>query len=204
MHLMIDNYDSFTYNVYQYCKVLNIDIVVVRNDQITLKEIEDLKPESIIISPGPCSPKEAGISVEVIQHFGSRIPIFGICLGHQCISEAFGGDVIRASKVYHGKSSRIIFDESELFKGLSKKIQVGRYHSLVVDNLPNELEPISWVDCGEGVKGEIMALRHKSKPIFGVQFHPESILTEEGLKIFENYFQFVSNYKNLNQLNLVS
>ncbi|MDH2566685.1 aminodeoxychorismate/anthranilate synthase component II [Acinetobacter baumannii] len=194
MHLMIDNYDSFTYNVYQYCKMLDIDITVVRNDQISLEDIQEIKPESIIISPGPCSPKEAGISVEVIKHFGHDIPIFGICLGHQCISEAFGGEVIQSTDIFHGKSSPIIFDECPLFKGFSKQIEVGRYHSLVVSNLPDEIIPTSWVYHEEGRRGEIMALRHKDNPIFGVQFHPESILTENGIRFFENYFRIVNQY----------
>lgn len=194
MHLMIDNYDSFTYNVYQYCKMLNIDIKVVRNDEISIKEIEAIQPESIIISPGPCSPKEAGVSVDVIRHFAGDIPIFGICLGHQCISEAFGGKVVRATEVYHGKSSKIIFENSDLFKNIAQDNEVARYHSLVVDHLPAELIPISWVNNGNGNKGEIMALRHQYYPIFGVQFHPESILTENGLTFFKNYFEFASEY----------
>lgn len=189
MHLIIDNYDSFTYNVYQYCKKINLDVQVIRNDQITLEEIKALQPESIIISPGPCTPKEAGISVEIIQQLD--LPILGICLGHQCIAAAFGGQVIRAKEVVHGKSAIIRHTENELFASFPEKVTVARYHSLVVDDLPNELMAIAWVDQPNG---EIMALKHQHKPIWGIQFHPESILTQNGLLFFQNYFDLVDTY----------
>ena len=189
MHLMIDNYDSFTYNVYQYCKMLNIDLKVVRNDEITLDEIKKMQPESIIISPGPCTPHEAGISVQIIQQLD--IPIFGICLGHQCIAHAFGGKVIRAKTAIHGKRSEIIHHAKDLFYDFPEKIVVGRYHSLVVDDLPQDLIATAWVD---EPNGEIMALQHRYKPIWGVQFHPESILTKDGLGFFNNYFKMVEHY----------
>ena len=189
MHLMIDNYDSFTYNVYQYCKMLNIDLKVVRNDEITLDEIKKMQLESIIISPGPCTPHEAGISVQIIQQLD--VPIFGICLGHQCIAHAFGGKVIRAKTAIHGKRSEIIHYANDLFYDFPEKIVVGRYHSLVVDDLPQELIATAWVD---EPNGEIMALQHRYKPIWGVQFHPESILTKDGLGFFNNYFKMVEHY----------
>ena len=184
MLLMIDNYDSFTYNIVQYFCQLGEDVQVFRNDRITLEEIEALQPERLVISPGPCSPEEAGISVPVIKHFAGKIPILGVCLGHQSIGAAFGGDVVRSSSLMHGKTSPIHHDGKELFKGLPNPFQATRYHSLIVDrsSLPDSLEVTAWVE-----NGEIMGLRHKVLPIWGVQFHPESILTECGMDLLRNF-----------------
>jgi len=184
MILMIDNYDSFTFNIVQYFGQLGEDVQVHRNDKISLAEIEALRPERLVISPGPCSPEEAGISVAAIKHFAGKIPILGVCLGHQSIGYAFGGKVLRSSSLMHGKTSPIIHNGLELFAGLPNPFLATRYHSLIVDRptLPDCLEITAWVE-----NGEIMGLRHKELPIWGVQFHPESILTECGMDLLSNF-----------------
>jgi anthranilate synthase component II len=184
MLLMIDNYDSFTYNIVQYFSQLGENVQVHRNDKITLEEIEALQPARIVISPGPCSPEEAGISVAAITHFAGKIPILGVCLGHQAIGAAFGGRVVRSSSLMHGKTSPIHHNDAELFMGLPNPFQATRYHSLIVDRptLPDCLEVTAWVE-----NGEIMGLRHKTLPLWGVQFHPESILTECGIDLLRNF-----------------
>lgn len=186
MLLVIDNYDSFTYNLVQYFGELGATLLVKRNDEISLAEIEALKPERICVSPGPCSPKEAGISNAVIQTFGPRLPLFGVCLGHQCIGDVFGGEVVRAGRLMHGKTSPILHNGAGVFKGLPRPFDATRYHSLLVrrESLPSCLEITA-----ETAEGEIMGLRHKEFPIHGVQFHPESILTVEGKKLLQNFLQ---------------
>jgi len=189
MLLMIDNYDSFTFNLVQYFGELGEDVRVFRNDKITLAEIADMGPERIVISPGPCSPEEAGISVAVIRHFSGKIPILGVCLGHQAIGAAFGGKVIRSAYLMHGKTSPIYHDGRELFKGLPDPFEATRYHSLIVERstLPACLEVTAWVE-----EGEIMGLRHRDLPVWGVQFHPESILTVGGMDILRNYLELTA------------
>jgi len=184
MILMIDNYDSFTYNIVQYLGQLGADVIVRRNDETTLEEIEDLKPEAIFLSPGPCSPKEAGITVDVIRRFHRTIPLMGICLGHQAIGYAFGGEVVRAERVMHGKTSPILNDGRTIFKGLPSPFTAGRYHSLILEksSLPSCLTV-----SAETEEGEIMAVRHLDYPVEGVQFHPESILTPQGKRIIRNF-----------------
>lgn len=184
MLLMIDNYDSFTFNIVQYFGQLGEDVQVHRNDRITLAEIETLRPERLVISPGPCSPDEAGISVSAIKQFAGKIPILGVCLGHQSIGAAFGGKVVRSAALMHGKTSAINHDGKEIFAGLPNPFMATRYHSLIVDRptLPDCLEVTAWVE-----NGEIMGLRHKELPVWGVQFHPESILTECGLDLLKNF-----------------
>ena len=184
MILLIDNYDSFSYNLYQLIGSVNPDIQVVRNDEISLGEIEKLIPEAIVLSPGPKSPKEAGICMDVVKEFYREIPILGICLGHQCIGEAFGGVVSYAKELYHGKQSLIAHDGTGIFQGIESPIQVARYHSLAVqkDSLPECL-----VVTAETEDGEIMAMRHKDYPVAGLQFHPESIYTQHGKRMIENF-----------------
>jgi para-aminobenzoate synthetase component II len=184
MILLLDNYDSFTYNLAQYLGQMGQELLIRRNDQITLDEIEERKPERIVISPGPCTPKEAGISVPLIERFAGKIPILGVCLGHQSIGAAFGGRVIRAPKVMHGKTSLIHHDGETIFYGLPQDFQATRYHSLIVErkSLPSELE-IS----AETADGTIMGLRHRQMKVEGVQFHPESVLTEAGFRLLENF-----------------
>ena len=186
MLLMIDNYDSFTYNLVQYFGQLGEEVVVHRNDRITLEQIEQLAPERIVVSPGPCSPNEAGISIPVIKHFAGKIPILGVCLGHQAIGAAFGGNVIRSAYLMHGKTSSIHHDEKGLFKGLPNPFEATRYHSLIVERstLPACLEVTAWVE-----EGEIMGMRHRELPLWGVQFHPESILTVQGMDILRNFLE---------------
>jgi len=186
MLLMIDNYDSFTFNLVQYFGELGEEVRVFRNDKITLAEIEALGPERIVISPGPCSPEEAGISVAAIRHFSGKIPILGVCLGHQAIGAAFGGNVIRSAYLMHGKTSPIHHDGRELFKDLPNPFEATRYHSLIVERstLPASLEMTAWVE-----EGEIMGLRHRQLPVWGVQFHPESILTVGGMDILRNFLE---------------
>ena len=186
MILMIDNYDSFTYNLVQYLGELGEELVVKRNDEITLQEIEDLSPDFLMISPGPCSPDEAGISLEVIRHFAGKIPIFGVCLGHQSIAQVFGGDVVRAERLMHGKTSEILHDGLTVFKDLEHPLTATRYHSLIVkpDTLPDCFETSAWTE-----EGEIMAIRHKELPIEGVQFHPESIMTASGKEMLKNFIE---------------
>ncbi|MDO9288580.1 MAG: aminodeoxychorismate/anthranilate synthase component II [Thermodesulfovibrionales bacterium] len=183
---MIDNYDSFTYNLVQHLGELGENIRVFRNDKVTIKEIEKLRPERIVISPGPCTPREAGISVEVIKHFAGKIPILGVCLGHQAIGAAFGGDIIRAPRLMHGKTSMINHDGKTIFKGLPNPFEATRYHSLVIkkETLPSCLEISAWTD-----KDEIMGVRHKEFIVEGVQFHPESILTKVGKDLLKNFLK---------------
>ncbi|TWK63094.1 aminodeoxychorismate/anthranilate synthase component II [Bacillus licheniformis] len=186
MILMIDNYDSFTYNLVQYLGELGEELVVKRNDEITLQEIEDMSPDFLMISPGPCSPDEAGISLEAIRHFAGKIPIFGVCLGHQSIAQVFGGDVVRAERLMHGKTSEISHDGLTVFKGLEHPLTATRYHSLIVKpyTLPDCFETSAWTE-----EGEIMAIRHKELPVEGVQFHPESIMTAYGKEMLKNFIE---------------
>ncbi len=187
---MIDNYDSFTYNLVQYLGELGEDVRVFRNDKITVREIETMKPDRIVISPGPCTPKEAGISIETIKYFGGKIPILGVCLGHQAIGAAFGGDIIRAPYLMHGKTSMIHHDGNTLFRGLPNPFEATRYHSLVIkrETLPDCLDITAWTEA-EGVTGIIMGVRHKKHLIEGVQFHPESILTVAGKDLLRNFIR---------------
>ncbi len=191
MLLMIDNYDSFTYNVVQYLGELGADVKVIRNDELTIAQIEALNPERIVVSPGPCTPNEAGVSLEVINHFAGKLPILGVCLGHQSIGQAFGGDVVRARKVMHGKTSPVIHEDQGVFEGLNHPLVVTRYHSLVVkrDTLPDVLEVTAWTAHDDGSVDEIMGLHHKTLNVEGVQFHPESILTEQGHELFANFLK---------------
>ena len=184
MVLMIDNYDSFTYNLVQYLGELGAELEVHRSRKIGLVALDALAPERIVISPGPCTPKEAGISNDTIQHFAGKVPILGVCLGHQCIGDVFGGDVVRADRLMHGKTSMIEHNGLELFEGLDNPFEATRYHSLIVkkETLPDCLEVTAWTD-----QDEIMGLRHKSLPIWGVQFHPESILTAAGKSLLGNF-----------------
>jgi para-aminobenzoate synthetase component 2 len=186
MILVIDNYDSFTYNLVQYLGEIGEEVVVRRNDEIDLAGVEALAPDHILISPGPCTPNEAGISLSLIDHFKGKIPIFGVCLGHQSIGQAFGGDVIRAERLMHGKTSEIFHDGKTLFEGLPSPFIATRYHSLIVktETLPDCLEV-----SARTAEGEIMALRHKEYPIEGVQFHPESIITQHGHQILRNFLR---------------
>ena len=191
MLLMIDNYDSFTYNVVQYLAELGADVVVHRNDEITLAEIEKLDPEFIVISPGPCTPLEAGISMDVVRTFGGHVPLLGVCLGHQCIGAVFGGDVIRARQVMHGKTSMIHHTARGVFDGLPQPFEATRYHSLIVERstLPDCLEMTAWTQHEDGIVDEIMGVRHRELPIEGVQFHPESILTRCGHDLLRNFLR---------------
>ncbi|AZB41212.1 aminodeoxychorismate/anthranilate synthase component II [Bacillus sp. FJAT-42376] len=189
MILMIDNYDSFTYNLVQYLGELGEDLVVKRNDEITLQEIRELNPEFLMISPGPCSPNEAGISMEAIREFAGIIPIFGVCLGHQSIAQVFGGDVIRAERLMHGKVSEIQHDGQTIFSGIETPFLATRYHSLIVKN---ETLPDCFTVSAKTDQDEIMAIRHKELPIEGVQFHPESIMTSAGKTLLKN---FIETYK---------
>ena len=191
MLLMIDNYDSFTYNVVQYLGELGADVKVVRNDELTVAEIEALKPERIVVSPGPCTPNEAGVSVPVLKHFAGKLPILGICLGHQSIGQAFGGDVVRARQVMHGKTSPVYHEGLGVFAGLNNPLTVTRYHSLVIsrDTLPDCLELTAWTQHDDGGVDEIMGVRHRDYMIEGVQFHPESILSEQGHEMLANFLK---------------
>jgi len=191
MLVMIDNYDSFTYNVVQYLGELGADVRVFRNDEITIEEIEAMKPDHLVISPGPCTPNEAGISVQAIKHFSGKLPILGICLGHQSIGQAFGGDVVRAGEVMHGKTSPMHHLDSGVFEGLTQDFNATRYHSLVIDKhtIPDCLEITAWTENPDGSMDEIMGVRHKTLDIEGVQFHPESILTEHGHDMLANFLK---------------
>ncbi len=191
MILMIDNYDSFTYNVVQYLGELKADVQVVRNDEITVDEIAGLAPEKIVISPGPCTPNEAGISVATIERFAGETPILGICLGHQSIGQAFGGKVVRAREVMHGKTSPIYHNNTGVFRGLPNPFEATRYHSLVVEreSLPDCLEVTAWTQTDDGEMDEIMGFRHRELAVEGVQFHPESILTENGHDMLDNFLK---------------
>ncbi|MEY3018339.1 MAG: hypothetical protein RL336_1474 [Pseudomonadota bacterium] len=191
MLLMIDNYDSFTYNVVQYLGELKADVKVVRNDEVTLADIEALAPEKIVISPGPCTPNEAGISVAAIEHFAGKIPLLGICLGHQSIGQAFGGKIVRAKRVMHGKTSLVHHNNTSVFAGLSNPFTATRYHSLVIEqaSLPDCLEVTAWTQNDDGSMEEIMGVRHRELDIHGVQFHPESILTQHGHDLLANFLK---------------
>ena len=191
MLLMIDNYDSFTYNLVQYFGELGAEIQVHRNDEITIEEIEALKPERIVVSPGPCTPNEAGISMGVIKHFAGKLPILGVCLGHQSIGQVFGGNIIRAKQVMHGKISPVFHEDNGVFEGLPNPVSVTRYHSLVIEKetLPECLEITAWTQTEDGVFDEIMGVRHKTLDIEGVQFHPESIMTEQGHELLANFLK---------------
>ena len=191
MLLMIDNYDSFTYNVVQYLGELGANVHVVRNDEIAVADIAALSPEKIVISPGPCTPNEAGVSMAVIKEYAGKLPILGICLGHQSIGQAFGGEVIRARKVMHGKTSPVHHRGDGVFRGLSQPFEATRYHSLVVakDSLPECLEVTAWTQTESGEVDEIMGLRHRELAIEGVQFHPESILTPHGHDLLRNFLE---------------
>jgi len=189
MLLMIDNYDSFTYNLVQYLRELGEEVIIYRNDKITLDEIEAYAPERLVISPGPCSPTEAGISVAAIQRFAGKIPILGVCLGHQSIGQAFGGKIVRADRLMHGKTSPVFHDDREIFAGLPNPFDATRYHSLLVerDSLPECLEITAWT-----AEDEIMGLRHRELPVWGMQFHPESILTVTGMDMLRNFLEMTS------------
>jgi anthranilate synthase component 2 len=191
MLLMIDNYDSFTYNVVQYLGELGADVYVVRNDEIAVADIEALAPEKIVISPGPCTPNEAGISMAVIEAYAGKLPLLGICLGHQSIGQVFGGEVVRARQVMHGKTSPIHHRGEGVFRGLSQPFEATRYHSLVVarDSLPDCLEITAWTETEAGEIDEIMGLRHRELAVEGVQFHPESILTAHGHDLLRNFLE---------------
>ncbi len=186
MLLMIDNYDSFTYNLVQYFMELGEEVEVIRNDKLTLDDIEQMAPQRLVISPGPCTPKEAGISVDAIKRFAGQIPILGICLGHQSITEAFGGDVVRADRLMHGKTSPMLHDNSGIFKNIPSPFTATRYHSLIAkrETFPDCLQITAWTE-----EQEIMGLQHKELPIWGMQFHPESILTTEGMQLLQNYLE---------------
>jgi len=192
MILMIDNYDSFTYNIVQYLGELKADVKVVRNDELTLDEIDLMAPKKIVISPGPCTPKEAGISVETIKRFSGQIPILGICLGHQSIGQAFGGKIIRARNVMHGKTSLIYHNNQGVFSGIPSPFEATRYHSLIVEreSLPGCLEETAWTKTSTGEVDEIMGFRHRVSAVEGVQFHPESILTLKGHDLLENFLKY--------------
>ncbi|HKK15697.1 MAG TPA: aminodeoxychorismate/anthranilate synthase component II [Gammaproteobacteria bacterium] len=191
MLLMIDNYDSFTYNLVQYFGELGQDVRVYRNDQIALEEIEKLAPERIVISPGPCTPNEAGISLDVIDEFKGQLPILGVCLGHQCIGQAFGGRIVHANSIMHGKTSEILHNNTDLFTGLDMPFTATRYHSLVIDkdSLPDCLEITAWTTNENDEIDEIMGVRHREYTISGVQFHPESILTSYGHELLNNFLR---------------
>ena len=191
MLLMIDNYDSFTYNLVQYLQSLGAEVKVVRNDAMTVDEIAKLAPERIVISPGPCTPNEAGVSLEIIERLGANTPILGVCLGHQSIGQAYGGRVVRAGNIMHGKTSRIRHEGRGVFAGLPDAYEATRYHSLVVErsSLPEALEVTAWTENEDGSFEEIMGLRHREYPVEGVQFHPESILTEHGHALLKNFLE---------------
>ncbi|TKR29662.1 aminodeoxychorismate/anthranilate synthase component II [Luteimonas gilva] len=191
MLLMIDNYDSFTYNLVQYLQALGSEVKVVRNDELSVAQIAALEPERIVISPGPCTPNEAGVSLDVLRELGPRTPILGVCLGHQSLGQAYGGHVIRAGKIMHGKTSRIRHEGKGVFAGLPDGYEATRYHSLVVekDSLPDCLEVTAWTENEDGTVEEIMGLRHREHPVEGVQFHPESILTEHGHALLKNFLE---------------
>ncbi|HUM07111.1 MAG TPA: aminodeoxychorismate/anthranilate synthase component II [Terriglobales bacterium] len=188
MVFVLDNYDSFTYNLVQYIGELGAEVVVRRNDQVTVAEIEAMRPDRIVVSPGPCTPNEAGISIELILHFAGKVPLLGVCLGHQAIGAAFGGQVVRAKNLMHGKTSQVEHDGKTIFRGLKSPMTATRYHSLIVadDSLPADLEVSAWTHDGDGTR-VIMGVRHRRLPLEGVQFHPESVLTSEGKRLVENF-----------------
>jgi len=190
MVFVLDNYDSFTYNLVQYMGELGAEVVVRRNDQLTVADVEAMRPERIVVSPGPCTPREAGISIELIRHFAGKVPILGVCLGHQAMGEAFGGTVVRAAHLMHGKTSAVQHDGKTIFAKLPSPMTATRYHSLIVreTDLPSDLEVSAWTAEPDGSR-TIMGLRHKKFPVEGVQFHPESVLTEHGKKLVENFLR---------------
>lgn len=194
MLFMIDNYDSFTYNLVQYLGELGVEVRVYRNDKITVREIEDLNPTRIVLSPGPCTPNEAGVSLDVIEHFKERLPILGVCLGHQAIGQAFGGRVVHANRIMHGKTSEIYHNNTDVFQGLESPFTATRYHSLVVERetLSDCLEITAWTYDEKGEFDEIMGLRHTRLPVYGVQFHPESILTTSGHDLLNNFLKITA------------
>ena len=187
MILLLDNYDSFTYNLYQYLAELGAEVLVVRNDKISLEEISEMKPDKIVISPGPCTPDKAGISNDVIKNFGRTTPMLGVCLGHQCVGESYGGIVGNAGEIMHGKTSAVHHDGKGVFQGLPNPFNAVRYHSLAIfrENLPQELEVTAWTE-----NGMIMGVRHKENPVEGIQFHPESIMTENGKELLSNFLKY--------------
>ena len=189
MLLIIDNYDSFTYNLYQYFCELGVEVKVIRSDDIDIQGIKALNPSHLVISPGPCTPNEAGISLSAIKYFAGKLPIFGVCLGHQAIAQAFGGDIIRAEKVMHGKTSKIQHNGKSVFSGVNNPLTVTRYHSLIVKqaSLPKAFELTAWTEKQNGLMNEIMGFQHKTLPIDAVQFHPESIKTEHGHQLLANF-----------------
>ncbi len=195
MVFVLDNYDSFTYNLVQYLGELGAEVEVFRNDQVTVKEVEGMRPERIVVSPGPCTPHEAGISIELIRHFAGKVPMLGVCLGHQAIGEAFGGRVIRAPHLMHGKTSPVMHDNKTVFRGMPMPMTATRYHSLIVEEkgLPADLEISAWTTEKDGSR-TIMGLRHKKYPVEGVQFHPESVLTDAGKKLVENFLNIVTGH----------
>jgi anthranilate synthase/aminodeoxychorismate synthase-like glutamine amidotransferase len=190
MVFVLDNYDSFTYNLVQYLGELGAEVVVRRNDQVSVSEVEAMHPERIMLSPGPCTPQEAGISIELVRHFAGKVPVLGVCLGHQAIGAAFGGEIVRAPKLMHGKTSEVQHDGKTIFSGLPSPMTATRYHSLIVqeESLPRDLE-ISAYAAENGGTRVIMGLRHKQVPVEGVQFHPESVLTGEGKRLIENFLR---------------
>ena len=190
MVFVLDNYDSFTYNLVQYLGEMGAEVVVRRNDQVTVGEVESMRPERIVISPGPCTPQEAGISIDVFSHFAGKVPVLGVCLGHQALGAAFGGKVVRAPHLMHGKTSRVSHDAKTIFKDLESPFTATRYHSLIVEEkgLPPELEISAYTTEKDGSR-TIMGLRHRKYPVEGVQFHPESVLTGEGKKLIKNFLQ---------------
>jgi len=193
MVFVLDNYDSFTYNLVQYLGEMGAEVVVRRNDQVTVDEIKRMRPERIVISPGPCTPREAGISIELVRHFAGRVPVLGVCLGHQAIAAAFGGEIVRARQLMHGKTSQVFHDNRTIFQGLGMPITATRYHSLIVSEktLPAELEVSAYTKDADGSR-TIMGLRHRQFAVEGVQFHPESVLTVEGRKLIRNFLQLVA------------
>jgi anthranilate synthase/aminodeoxychorismate synthase-like glutamine amidotransferase len=187
---VLDNYDSFTYNLVQYIGELGEEVEVRRNDQVTVKDVEAMRPDRIVISPGPCTPHEAGISIDLVRQLAGKVPILGVCLGHQAIGEAFGGHVVRAPHLMHGKTSAVVHDNKTVFQGLPIPMTATRYHSLIVEEttLPSDLEVSAWTTEKDGTR-TIMGLRHRHHPVEGVQFHPESVLTEAGKKLVENFLR---------------
>ena len=198
MILVIDNYDSFTWNLVQYLGEIGVEPVVRRNDEVTVRGVEEMAPQAVVISPGPCTPAEAGISVELIRQLGDRIPILGVCLGHQAIGEAFGARVVRAARLVHGKTSQIEHQGEGPFASLPNPLTATRYHSLVVEELPRELEPLAWatdtLEDGSEVR-VLMGLRHRSRPVWGVQFHPESVLTQGGHQLLSNFMNVAVDWR---------
>jgi anthranilate synthase/aminodeoxychorismate synthase-like glutamine amidotransferase len=190
MLFILDNYDSFTYNLVQYFGEMGAEVIVRRNDQVSVRDVEDLHPAHIVVSPGPCTPQDAGISIELVRHFAGKVPVLGVCLGHQAIGAAFGGSVVRAPHLMHGKTSQVTHDGRTVFQDLRSPFTATRYHSLIVEeqSLPAELEISAWTTEPDGSK-TIMGLRHKTHPVEGVQFHPESVLTTEGKKLVANFLQ---------------